>query len=104
MRFEELNNSSNLLSKRVDLQQELGVNDYVWHHSDTIDILNFCKEHNLVILGGDVIKFENQKYFFESSSWYYHGNNSEDSINKAKQFLSSFPADDNTYISFVFLS
>lgn len=94
-----------LFLKAIDLSDSLGVKDYVWHFSKYKEVLEFCLKNEIIILGGDIILFENSTYNFESSSWHYGGQSYKDSINTARVYLEKYSLKndvDSTYIAFVF--
>lgn len=91
-----------MYDKVIKLFEELGTDDPIWKYQDYRDVLEMCRLENIVILGGDIIVHKNGVYEYESSSWYYNGESVTESITVANNYLSTYPADGDTFVAYVF--
>ncbi|MCB9008160.1 MAG: hypothetical protein H6656_12465 [Ardenticatenaceae bacterium] len=62
---------SNLLRKGVDLSEPLGVNNFAWYFKDALQVINWCGQNDIAVVGGDVIeRLETGKLSYTYDNWY----------------------------------
>lgn len=96
--------SNDLLEKRISVESYLGVKDYIWNYLDTLDVINYCKENNFFIYGGDVMRQEEGgKLDYTYDNWgldeYPNGKNSLKSIEHSLQYINAYPNRENFFYS-----
>ena len=88
--------------KAIILSEEWGITDPVWQYRCYEEVLESCLRDGVIILGGDIIVRKNGTYDYESSNWYYSGASVEESVNAARDYLSAYSADEDTFVAYVF--
>lgn len=91
------------LLKKVVVNQESGT--FGWRKEDALDFLNSPSADNFAFFGGDVMRFNEDRKFYENTydSWFLNrGGPLEDfkifcikSKKKAIEYISNYKADDN---------
>lgn len=87
--------------KQIDLHEK-GIIGHVWPITDRDEVIEALYNENMVILGGDILKLKDGKYFYESSNWYYNGDSCEESVKKAKEYFASWNPSDDLAVAFDF--
>ncbi len=59
----------NFLTNSYSLDN-LHINNVAWAYKDTLDVVEYLAEHNYVILGGDVYRFNGNSLESTYDSWY----------------------------------
>lgn len=77
------------INKAVDLSQ-IGINELAWGCIDIFRVLEELVDRNTIILGGDVFYDKNNKINHTYDNWYYNGNNSQESFNQAKNYITNY--------------
>lgn len=80
--------------------QDLGSNNHAWPLSDIIKISAIARQHNLIVLGGDVFYLKGNNIDFTYDSWYYDGDSSEESVQKMIDYLELFQNDSGENLLF----
>lgn len=82
--------------------EDLGLREVALPLSKAIQILEYCSNLEWTVLGGDVYEYTDSKKLEPTyENWFYSGNDSKESINKAYLFLQSLRNMD-CFIVFVF--
>jgi len=91
------------LLKKVVVNQESGI--FGWKKEDVLDLLNSPSADKFAVLGGDVLRFNGNRKFYENTydNWYINREGPlEDfkefcvkSKKKAIDYISNYNADDN---------
>lgn len=58
-----------LRSKAIDMNS-IGVLGYAFDYQDTIAVLDFCKDKQIAILGGDVLELKKGKLSYTYENWF----------------------------------
>lgn len=79
----------NLMNQAIMLSH-LGVNELCWGFDNTLQILKRLVNANAIITGGDVLKSSNDVINYTYDSWYYNGNDSQESFNQANEYITNY--------------
>lgn len=81
-------------SKRIDLEDSLGVNEVAWHYSDVAQVINILTRNGYIILGGDVYQLLNNSIEVTYDNWYFNAEDNEEGIRlseeKTKDYIESY--------------
>ncbi|MBC2012520.1 hypothetical protein HCB13_06505 [Listeria marthii] len=81
-------------SKRIDLEDGLGVNEVAWHYSDVVQVINILTRNGYIILGGDVYQLLNNSIEVTYDNWYINAEENAEGIRlseeKAKGYIESY--------------
>lgn len=58
-----------ILSKAIDMSS-IGVFGYAFDYQDTIALLDFCKDKQIAILGGDALELKKGKLSYTYENWF----------------------------------
>ena len=75
--------------KRGVLLDSLGINELVWDFESVMMIIDILQKYEYAILGGDVYKTCNGKFFITCDSWYFKKSDNElsTSFEQAKNYI-----------------
>jgi hypothetical protein len=83
--------------KGISLKDITGTLEFAFRYSEVIEILNFCKNNNIGIWGGDVLDI-NSKAKYTGNNWYINAEKNmhykefvEISIEKTKEYIRLLP-------------
>ncbi|EAD5867980.1 hypothetical protein OPJ22_002184 [Listeria innocua] len=81
-------------SKKINLEDSLGVNEVAWHYSDIVQVINILTRNGYIILGGDVYQLLNDSIEVTYDNWYINAEKNKEGIRlsekKAKDYLESY--------------
>ncbi|MDT0017164.1 Imm40 family immunity protein [Listeria swaminathanii] len=81
-------------SKRIDLEDSLGVNEVAWYYSDVAQVINILTRNGYIILGGDVYQLLNNSIEVTYDNWYFNAEDNEEGIRlseeKTKDYIESY--------------
>lgn len=85
-----------LASKTIDLTNT-GLDEFAWSREDALLVLDFFLEHQIVVLGGDVLELRDSKYHHTYDNWHFDPSvtnppalNSKNSIQVAKAYIQGY--------------
>lgn len=78
-----------------------GIKEGVLPISEVDNFLSILGKSKFIILGGDIYKKTPVNFEHTYENWFYNGQDSEESIIIAKEYLSRFLEDENLFISFI---
>jgi hypothetical protein len=55
-------------TKAISLQN-IGVNDIAWFRSDALKLLKIFEDSSIAVVGGDVLKKDNDNYKYNYDNW-----------------------------------
>lgn len=90
-----------LYSRSGESLTDIGIDESVLPINTVDKVLELYKSSKILVLGGDIyIKKTDGRFELFYADWFYEGNNIEESITKAKNYLRQFKKKD-LYVSFV---
>lgn len=89
--------------KGIDLSKNFHVNNFAFKINDSLELLRLMKNEDILVYGGDVLKYEGKKYVYTYDNWSYDGEDSLISINKSieKVIFFSEEINDEIFITLV---
>lgn len=96
-----------IYSKGIDLHDSVGVNEIAWYFSDALEVIQFLRLNNFVILGGDVYKMGKEGIEVTFDNWYFDKSCGENQLNesaeKAKSYISNYHARNGDGFAYTFV-
>ncbi|EAE1292737.1 hypothetical protein EP33_04425 [Listeria monocytogenes] len=81
-------------SKKINLEDSVGVNEVAWHYSDVVQVINILTRNGYIILGGDVYQLLNNSIEVTYDNWYFNAEDNEEGIRlseeKIKDYIESY--------------
>lgn len=81
-------------SKKINLEDSVGVNEVAWHYSDVVQVINILTRNGYIILGGDVYQLLNNSIEVTYDNWYINAEDNEEGIRlseeKTKDYIESY--------------
>ena len=94
-----------IIETRIDLEEQLGIYDLAWRYEDAVKLIKFCRNHNLFIMGGDVLKIhKNNEIEFTYDNWSSDIITDKDSTKATdsyREYINKYPNKEDFIYSFV---
>lgn len=87
-----MNLPSELSCKKIELT-DMGSNGVAWKKEHALVLLNYYKEHEVFVIGGDVLSKQGDYYKHNYDNWYFEPNEGtfNQSILKAENYIKNYP-------------
>ena len=91
--------SEQLKGKEISLSS-IGLSEIAWKYEDALTFIEHCGKYKIFILGGDVLVKDDSDYRYNHDNWYFNKDQGdyEDSINKAREYIISYPKGDYAFV------